>query len=232
MEVGDEPGAVSIDESEINYICDAASEYFDTAVRPADVVWSYSGVRPLYDDASSNASKVTRDYKLDLDERNAAPVLSVYGGKITTYRKLADDAMNLLSSHLPLSTQDWTRRAPLPGGDMPDADFDRYVSTLRGEYPWLDDNLLLDYARNYGTRVPVMLSGCSSATQLGTQFSEQLYQVEVDYLVSHEWAQTVDDIIWRRSKKGLGMSAAQIENLEKYLSSHNRVSGVNTAQAG
>ena len=232
MEVGDEPGAVSIDKSEITYICNAASEYFETAVTPADVVWSYSGVRPLYDDASSNASKVTRDYKLDLDERNAAPVLSVYGGKITTYRKLADDAMNLLSSHLPVSTQDWTRRAPLPGGDMPDADFDRYVSTLRGEYPWLDDNLLLDYARNYGTRVPVMLSGCSSATQLGTQFSEQLYQVEVDYLVSHEWAQTVDDIIWRRSKKGLGMSAAQIANLEKYLSSHNRVSGVDTARAG
>ncbi len=217
MEVDDEPGAVSIDQSEIDYICNSASEYFAKDVRPEEVVWTYSGVRPLYDDDSSNASKVTRDYKLDLDTRKEAPVLSVYGGKITTYRKLADDAMKLLAAHLPITTDDWTRHEPLPGGDMPDADFDAYLDSAKAQYPWMDSSVLLDYVRNYGTKVNVLLKGRSSTEQLGLLFGTQLYQAEVDYLVEHEWAQTVDDIVWRRSKKGLGMSDSDLASLQEYL---------------
>ncbi len=217
MEVDDEPGAVSIDQSEIDYICNSASEYFAKDVRPEEVVWTYSGVRPLYDDDSSNASKVTRDYKLDLDTRKEAPVLSVYGGKITTYRKLADDAMKLLAAHLPITTDDWTRHEPLPGGDMPDADFDAYLDSAKAQYPWMDSSVLLDYVRNYGTKVNVLLKGRSSTEQLGLLFGTQLYQAEVDYLVEHEWAQTVDDIVWRRSKKGLGMSDSDLASIQEYL---------------
>ncbi|MEM7257642.1 MAG: glycerol-3-phosphate dehydrogenase, partial [Pseudomonadota bacterium] len=180
MEVGDEPGTVTIDDSEVQYICEAASEYFAVTVNPQDVVWSYSGVRPLYDDASSNASKVTRDYKLDLDVRKDAPVLSVYGGKITTYRKLAEDAMSLLAEHLPHSATDWTRSAPLPGGNMPDADFDAYLKAAQAAYPWLPEAILFDYVRNYGTRIHQLLAGCTSAEQLGRSFGGGLFQAEVD----------------------------------------------------
>lgn len=221
MEIDGEPGSVEIDPAEIDYICAAASEYFEQAVKAADVVWSYSGVRPLYDDASANASKVTRDYKLDLDVRKDAPVLSVYGGKITTYRKLADDAMNMLSEHLSLSKNDWTKDVALPGGDIPDADFNAYFKKSRAQYPWMDSTLLFDYVRNYGTRVQLLLEGCTATEQLGQQFGNNLYQVEVDYLTSHEWAQTAADILWRRSKKGLGLSADEVQSLEYYLAQQN-----------
>lgn len=217
MEVGDEPGAVEIDATEINYICDAASEYFEKAILSEDVVWSYSGVRPLYDDASANASKVTRDYKLDYDTRKGAPVLSVYGGKITTYRKLADDAMSMLAAHLSVSEPDWTKAASLPGGDIPNADFDTFLSNTREQFPWLDSSILYDFARNYGTRLTQLLKGCSAVEHLGISFGGGLYQVEVDYLIAHEWAQSTDDILWRRSKKGLRLSAQQVEALAQYL---------------
>ncbi len=217
MEVGDEPGTVEIDAEEIKYICDAASEYFNNPVKPADVVWSYSGVRPLYDDASANASKVTRDYKLDFDTRKGAPVLSVYGGKITTYRKLADDAMGMLSEHLSVSGSDWTINAPLPGGDIPNADFDAYLESVEAQYPWLEKSIIYDYARNYGTRVTQLLQHCAGVEDLGRSFAGGLYQVEVDYLMQNEWAQTTEDILWRRSKKGLRLSVAEVEALDQYV---------------
>lgn len=217
MEVGDEPGTVEIEAAEVKYICDAASEYFDKAIVPDDVVWTYSGVRPLYDDASANASKVTRDYKLDFDTRKGAPVLSVYGGKITTYRKLADDAMSMLAEHLSVSKTDWTKTAPLPGGDIPDADFDTFLSATEKQFPWLDNAVCYDLARNYGTRISQLLKGCSAVEDLGISFGGGLYQTEVDYLIANEWAQTTDDILWRRSKKGLRLSAPEVEVLTQYL---------------
>jgi len=132
VEVNDEPGEERIEKSEVNYICDAASEYFAKPISADEVVWTYSGVRPLYDDASENASKVTRDYKLDLDSRKSAPILSVYGGKITTYRKLAEQAVDMLKPLLGTTGRAWTERSPLPGGDIPNADFDRFVACVRG----------------------------------------------------------------------------------------------------
>ena len=219
MEIEGDPGAVTIDQKETDYICSAVSEYFDTTIKPESVVWSYAGVRPLYDDASSNASKVTRDYKLDLDVRKNVPVLSVYGGKITTYRKLADQAVDMLSDHLPVEKSDWTATTPLPGGDMPNADFDAYTDQKIKQFSWLDEKLVRVYTRDYGTRIDKLLAECKKSEDLGQHFGGNLYQREVDYLVNSEWARSSDDILWRRTKKGLTLSGENIKALDQYLES-------------
>jgi len=220
VEVEDEPGKQHIDTDEINYICDSVSEYFKKPIDPATVVWSYSGVRPLYDDSSQNASKVTRDYKLDLDLRKDAPVLSVYGGKITTFRKLSEQAVDMLKGSLNIRRGAWTADAALPGGDIPNADFDAYVAQVKQQYAWLDESVLYDYVRNYGTRIHTLLEGVSSMAELGQHFSGPLYQAEVDYLVKHEWARSADDILWRRTKKGLHTDTDTAQTLQSYLQSH------------
>jgi len=217
VEVNDEPGTEKIDDDEIDYICRNASEYFKQSISAKDVVWTYSGVRPLYNDASENASKVTRDYKLDLDTRKGAPVLSVYGGKITTFRKLAEQAVDMLKSHLTIDAGPWTATAPLPGGDIADANFDQYLRVTTSEFPWLEANVLQDYVRNYGTRIHALLGEAQSMADLGQHFAGPLYQAEVDYLVQHEWAQSADDILWRRTKKGLHVEAEVAAQLQQYL---------------
>ena len=222
VEVDDEPGRQHIDNDEIDYICRSVGEYFDKPIDVTTVVWSYAGVRPLFDDASENASKVTRDYKLDLDERKNAPILSVYGGKITTYRKLAEQAVDMLQVSLGESKKNnaatvWTADAPLPGGNIANADFDVFMSELKLQYGWLDASLLFDYARNYGTRIHNLLAKASSMADLGQHFSGPLYQREVDYLVEYEWARSAEDILWRRTKKGLHTDANTTDILQSYL---------------
>lgn len=218
VEVDDEPGKECIEQKEVDYICEAVSEYFDKPISPDSVVWTYSGVRPLYDDASENASKVTRDYKLDFDVRKQAPVLSVYGGKITTYRKLAEEVVEMTRSHLHFNQDEWTAHEYLPGGDIPNADFDAFASEQRTHYPWLDDVVFNDYARNYGTLMGKVLGTSRSMADLGEHFGGPLYQCEVDYLVQHEWARSADDILWRRTKKGLHTPEGAAEKLDTYLS--------------
>ena len=203
VEIHAEPGTEQIEDSEIDYICNSASEYFEQPISPEQVVWTYTGVRPLYDDASDNASKVTRDYKLDLDTRKGAPILSVYGGKITTFRKLSEQAVDMLKPELGFSEGAWTAPTSLPGGDIPNADFDSFLAQCRKNHPWMDDALLCDYARNYGTRINVVIGSATAMDQLGHHFDGPLYQAEVDYLMTHEWARSSADILWRRSKKGL-----------------------------
>ncbi|MEE9319306.1 MAG: glycerol-3-phosphate dehydrogenase [Granulosicoccus sp.] len=203
VEIRGEPGSEKIEDSEIAYICDSVSEYFNIPVTPDQVVWTYTGVRPLYDDASDNASKVTRDYKLDLDTRKGAPLLSVFGGKITTYRMLAEQAVDMLKEPLGFSANAWTSPEALPGGDIPDANFDEFLLECRDRYHWMELELLLDYARNYGTRISTLVGTASSMDELGEHFGGPLYQAEVEYLVTNEWARTASDILWRRSKKGL-----------------------------
>ena len=220
MELKGDPQHISISDEEVDYICNAASEYFDVPIRSEQVVWSYSGVRPLYDDNADSASKVTRDYKLHLDS-SGAPVLSVYGGKITTFRKLSEEVVDMLEPALGLIGEQgksgWTETASLPGGDIPDANFDAFLQKAEKQYPWADSRLIYDYARNYGTLLDELLQECTGESDLGQYFGGLLYQVEVDYLIRHEFAQTAEDIIWRRSKKGLQLNEEQVDHLQSYL---------------
>ena len=219
VEIMTEPGTEQIEQSEIEYICSNASEYFKQTVKPDQVVWTYTGVRPLYDDASDNASKVTRDYKLDLDVRKGAPILSVYGGKITTFRKLAEQAVDMILPELNVSASAWTAEEPLPGGDIPNADFDDFLKKMQSTYTWLETAVLYDYCRNYGTRIDKLLGDAGSMNQLGHHFGGPLYQVEVDYLIEHEWARSAADILWRRSKKGLHTPEGTEQVLQEWIES-------------
>ncbi len=204
-------GAAQIDASEVAYLCEQASRYFEKPVRPADVVWTYSGVRPLLDDDSGDPAAVTRDYALELDT-SQAPLLSVWGGKITTFRKLAEEAADLLGAPLAAPRGAWTEGARLPGGDLsawigapqrprPDVvgDFSRFVQALALRHPELPAPLVRRLARAYGARVSALLDGGS----LGAQVAPGLYEAELRFLHDEEWARCADDVLWRRSKLGL-----------------------------
>ncbi|GAB4354473.1 MAG: glycerol-3-phosphate dehydrogenase [Gammaproteobacteria bacterium] len=219
VEFTNNPQQVTVSEEETAYICDAISQYFRQPVKPGDVVWSYSGVRPLFDDASKNVSSVTRDYELQMDD-NGPPLLSVFGGKITTYRKLAEEVIEALARRIDIRNPPWTDRQPLPGGEIPNADFDRFMAECRQRYPWLDQELLLDYARNYGTGIGRIVDGCATMEALGEHFGGGLYEREVVFLMEREWAQRAEDIVWRRTKKGLRMSTAEIQHLEQWLTQY------------
>ena len=185
------------------------NRYFRKQVSPVDVVWSYAGVRPLYDDAAANASAVTRDYVLDLEgAAGEAPLLSVFGGKITTFRRLAEHALAKLAPFFPKTGRPWTATAALPGGDIADADFGRFVTRLQAKHSWLPAELARRYARAYGTRAERLLGGAGKLADLGRDFGGGLYGAEVDYLVDQEWARSAEDILWRRSKLGLHLSPA------------------------
>jgi glycerol-3-phosphate dehydrogenase len=216
VEIHGDPQNVSIDAEEIEYICNAVSEYFRQSITPSDVVWSYSGVRPLFDDASQNASKVTRDYVLQLDE-TAAPIISVFGGKITTYRKLAEQVVDMLNRSLNYSSPAWTAAASLPGGEIANADFAGFLSTCRQRFGWLDDDVLVDYARNYGSEIDRLLHGKSSMGELGENFGGGLYECELEYLVDQEWAESAEDVLWRRTKKGLHAPAETTSKVDEWL---------------
>jgi glycerol-3-phosphate dehydrogenase len=213
-----DPAEVRITDEEVAYLCAAVNAYFSRPVKPEQVVWAYGGVRPLYDDASRNVSAVTRDYVFDIDSApGQAPLLSIFGGKITTYRKLSEHAMANLQPLLGFTSPPWTGRATLPGGDMPGADFDRFLAELRAERPWLPAALARRYARAYGTRVELLLNGARNLSGLGAELGGSLYEAEVDYLATCEWAITADDILWRRSKLGLHVSPDTVARLEALL---------------
>jgi glycerol-3-phosphate dehydrogenase len=214
------PPQISAEETE--YLCDSVSRYFTRAVTPRDVVWSYAGVRPLFDDAAKNASAVTRDYVLDIDApAGEAPVLSVFGGKITTYRRLAEHALARLVPRIAGAPaawrQAWTQTAPLPGGEMEDADFGRFLTGLRQRAPFLGDALALRLGRAYGTRVWTILGNATCLADLGRAFGAGLTQAELDYLIDQEWAATAEDALWRRSKLGLHMTEAERAEVSSYV---------------
>jgi glycerol-3-phosphate dehydrogenase len=216
IEVDDDPNNVAIVEAEISYILDAINEYFRQPVRREDVIWSYSGVRPLFDDESKNASKVTRDYVLQLDEKGP-PILSVFGGKITTCRKLSEEVVDMLKQPMGFRTPAWTASATLPGGNIENANFTEFRANCRQQYSWLDEALLLDYTRNYGTDIESLLENCLSMRDLGQNFDGGLYEREVIYLIENEWAETVEDILWRRSKKGLRVPDQSRKELQTFI---------------
>lgn len=212
------PGRAQISEGETRYLLDTAARYFERAPREADIVWSYAGIRPLYDDRKGNASAVTRDYVLDLDGgEGQAPMLSIFGGKITTYRKLAEHALAELAPHVPAAGGAWTAGAALPGGDMANGDFEAYLQALRAERPSLPTPLLRRLARAYGTRVVALLGDARAMVDLGEDFGGGLTEREVEYLRAHEWAQTAEDILFRRSKLGLHVPPDTAARLAAYL---------------
>jgi glycerol-3-phosphate dehydrogenase len=197
---------VAAEESEINYLIDAVNRYFKEQLTRDDVTESFSGVRPLFDDGQGNPSAVTRDYVFDLDETGGAPLLNIFGGKITTFRELAERGLHQVQKFFPQMGGDWTEAAPLPGGDMENADYEIFRNQLKRDYPWMPRELRRHYGRLYGTRVAQIVGSATSLDELGRHFGGNLYGAEVDYLVKHEWAQTAEDVIWRRTKHRLHMS--------------------------
>lgn len=214
--VGD-PATVAAEPGEIAYLCATVSEYFRVPVRPEAVVWSYSGVRPLYDDGASKAQDATRDYVLDLDApAGQAPLLSVFGGKITTYRRLAEAALARLSGHLHMRAA-WTATATLPGGDMPAGGAAALAQAVHTAHPALSEPHVRRLVRAYGARVQAVLSHARRGGDLGQRFGADLTEAEVDYLIAEEWARTASDVLWRRSKLGLRFSAAETAALEAWM---------------
>ena len=214
-------GPVKISQEEINYLCEAASEYFENDISPDDVVWDYAGVRPLYDDKSEDASAVTRDYVLDIEEfTGGAPFLSIYGGKITTSRKLGEHAMQKLDKYFDYKTGDWTETALLPGGDLFDANFDNFYADMAKRYPDMAEAPLRRLCHAYGTRITLVLGDGTTPPKLGQDFGAGLSELEAKYLINHEWATSADDILWRRSKLGLHMSAVERAAFTEWFDSH------------
>jgi glycerol-3-phosphate dehydrogenase len=183
------------------------------------VVWTYSGVRPLYDDGASEAKAATRDYVFELDTPGGAPLLSVYGGKITTYRRLAEEALERLSPYLPSSKarEGWTGKWPLPGGNVKVSGVDALIVELKGKYPFLSAEHANRLAHAYGTRTSKLLGDARSLADLGRSFGATLTEREVRYLMTEEWAMTAEDIVWRRSKLGLRLTAEQILALDEWI---------------
>jgi glycerol-3-phosphate dehydrogenase len=218
-----DPSNVVISAEETNYLCECVNRYFKKQIAPSDVVWSYAGVRPLYDDDATSAAAVTRDYELELHGDDRTPVLlSVFGGKITTYRKLAEHALEKLQPLIGGSVESWTGSTALPGGDIPasrkpDDDIDRFVAHTQSRWPFLSTSLARRLARTYGTRLARILGDAKSLGDLGEDFGAGLTQSEVDYLCKYEWAQTAEDILWRRTKMGLHLPEGAAEKLARYL---------------
>lgn len=219
-----DPAKPEISDAEKQYLCDAVNRYFKTGVDMTQIVHTYSGVRPLMDDGRGKASEVTRDYHLELELSFGAPLLSVFGGKITTYRRLAEEAINRLvpywtrANENPASQMPWSDTVPLPGGDILDRDYDAFLKEQIDRYFWLPEKTVRRYARAYGTRMDRMLQGAENLNSLGRHFGDDVYQVEIDYMMRKEWAKTVDDILWRRSKLGLHISDSTKAQLKDYVS--------------
>jgi glycerol-3-phosphate dehydrogenase len=210
---------VHIDAAELEYLCALANRYFVRQITPADVRWSFSGVRPLLQDESRDPMSVTRDYALEL-EREPAPLLSVFGGKITTYRRLAEDAVNQLAPLLGTSAGPWTVDARLPGGDLPEGSFAVFARTVERRYPWLPQRLQLRYAHAYGSRVARLLGSATALGDLGLEILPGLYEREAEYLCREEFARTAQDILWRRTKLGLHLLGTSTEPLERWLAAY------------
>jgi len=209
-------GAVSASSDEVQYLCAMASRYFARTLDPSEVVHSYAGVRPLLEDEAGDASSTTRDYWLELNTE-AAPLLSVLGGKITTYRKLAEEALHVLAPYFGSGAQGWTHAAALPGGDMPDADFAAYLERAAQRWPWLPASLLKRYAHAYGTRLVHVIDNAQSLHDLGPEYAPGVHEAELHYARTVEFCQHGDDFLWRRSKLGLHLTAQECQRVQQWF---------------
>jgi len=206
-----------IDESEIAYLCETVNQYFEKPISPEDVVWNFSGVRPLYDDGSGNPSQITRDYVLEVDApKGEAPLVSIFGGKVTTARKLAETVLSRLQPHFVNMRDPWTEEALLPGGEMDD--FAYFADELVEDYPDFEEDWLRGIARRHGTQARALIGTSRKPTDLGWNFGGGLYAAEVDWMMSHEWAREPEDILWRRTKCGLVIDEQGAASLRDYMS--------------
>ena len=218
------PDEARISEAERDYLLDFASRYFRKPVTRDDIVWTYSGVRPLYNDGAKCATAATRDYVLSLDT-NGAPLLNVFGGKITTHRRLAEAALGKLAPFFPNAGGRWTARQPLPGGDFGHDKAPDLVESLKRDYPFLSGVWARRLVRAYGTDCAKMLGSARSASDLGLEFGATLTAAEVDWLVTNEFARTAEDIVWRRTKLGLRMTPHQVSLLQSYIDGRSETAG-------
>ena len=226
-----DPAKVKASDEEIGYLCDSVSEYLERPVKREDVVWAYAGVRPLYDDGASEAKAATREYVFELDTPGGVPLLSIYGGKITTHRRLAEEALEKLAPYLSGSAarEGWTGHTPLPGGDMEVSDVATLSAELARRYPFLEAAHAGRLAHAYGTRAYRWLGEAKSADDLGRWFGATLTEAEINYLMSFEWACTADDIVWRRTKLGLRLKPSELADLQAWMSA--RHSAASTASS-
>jgi glycerol-3-phosphate dehydrogenase len=217
-----DPSQVKATPEEIEYLCDSVSEYLAKPVTPQEVVWTYAGVRPLYDDGASEAKAATRDYVFELDTPGGAPLLSIYGGKITTYRRLAEEALERLAPYLgnAKTRVGWTGKSSLPGGDIDVSAVPALAAELQRNYPFLGSDHATRLAHAYGTRAGTMLGPAKCSADLGQHFGATLTESEVKYLIDWEWACTAEDIVWRRSKLGLRLSADEIAVVDRWIEAH------------
>jgi glycerol-3-phosphate dehydrogenase len=210
------PGTATCTPEERDYLLQFASQYFARPLTVDDVVWTYSGVRPLYDDGASSATAATRDYVLSLEEAGA-PLLNVFGGKITTYRRLAEAALAKLTPFFPKAGEDWTAGIALPGGDFAVDGFEDLVTGLQADYPFLTDRWARRLVRAYGTEARAILGDAKHAADLGRDFGATLTEAELRWLMTHEYARTAEDVIWRRSKLGLRLTAAEVAQVDAFM---------------
>jgi len=222
VEYKGDPKDVKISDSEIDYLLNVYNNHFKKSLAKDDIVWTYSGVRPLCDDESDSPQAITRDYTLDVhDEQGQAPLLSVFGGKLTTYRKLAEHAMEKLSKYYPGIGAAWTKTSVLPGGDFTGSRED-YAVSLRRSYPFISEEMARHYARTYGSNSELFLKGKTSLEDLGELFGHHFYEAELRYLVEKEWVHAKDDAIWRRTKEGMWLNEQQQARVAEWLAQNNK----------
>ena len=213
-----DPKDIRITDAEVTYLCNAASEYFSEPVRPDDIVWTYSGVRPLFDDGASKAQEATRDYVLKVDGGGSdAPLLNVFGGKLTTYRRLGEHALEKIAEAIGAKGAPWTARSALPGGDFPATGYETEVTKLKSRYPFLAERHVRRLVRLYGTKAAQLLGSATDTAGLGRHFGSDLYECEVRWLIDQEWACHAEDVLWRRTKKGLYLTPEEAAGLEDYM---------------
>jgi glycerol-3-phosphate dehydrogenase len=216
--VGSEPGSMVISDDEVDYLCRAVNRYLASTVTADEVLWSYAGVRPLFDDGAAKASEVSRDYALELDRAGGRPpLLSVYGGKLTTYRKLAQRALDMLSPVFPGMGPKWTADRALPGGALAEGGIDALLGDLHGRFPAMDEAVIKRLIQRHGSLTGEVLAGSGQGSAARRHFGADLFAFEVDYLMRREWAQCADDVLWRRTKTGLRLNAASAAAVGTYM---------------
>lgn len=217
IEYKGDPRKVSISEDEVEYLLDVVNQHFVKQLSSDDVVWTYSGVRPLCDDESDSPQAITRDYTLELEQSlDEAPLLSIFGGKLTTYRKLGEAAMSKLAPYFPEMGKPWTNQHALPGGNF-SCTREQLVKSIRTKFPWITQKLAMRYVKQFGTSTYALLAETQTQADMGIQFAQDVYQKEIDYLIECEHVKTLEDLLWRRTKLGLYLSAHEASQIDNYI---------------